>query len=129
MTMTKRIISILLLVILVFTVGTGALADKKAREPSEVQMAVLRVLVDDANEEVAQLVAKTQADAVGLSGKKLDKLIKDMLKEVDKINKEPLKYARQVGATVICEVEYFNIGGLTVGVDPLKVINREQDHD
>lgn len=46
-----------------------------------------------------------------------------LLSSVNAVTRPVFKYAKSIGATVICEYETYYIDGRYVKVDPLKVIN------
>lgn len=113
--MKKRLISVLMILVLLMSVSSAAMACSKS-SPTKAEMAKLKTMVATANSTVKALVKTAQAT------KKDD--VNELLKAVDKVNAPVLKYAKKIGATVVCEVEYYWIDGRRVAVDPLKVINR-----
>lgn len=115
--MKKRLISFLTVLVLLVSVCCGAMACKKV-SPTKAEMTKLYAMVSAANSTVKVLVKTAQAT------KKDD--VNELLKSVDAVNAPVLRYADKIGATVVCEVVYYQIDGRKVAIDPLKVINREE---
>ena len=46
-----------------------------------------------------------------------------LLRQIDSIVNPIMKQASKIGATVICEYEYYYIDGQLVAIDPIRVIN------
>ncbi len=111
--MKKKLIALALCVMLLMTAGLStALAD---RGPSQSEMAALYSMVNAANYQIALMVRTAQAtpwDDVAW-----------VQYSTNCVARSVQAYARSIGATVVCEYEYYYIDGQYVAIDPLRVIN------
>ena len=107
----KRISKMLALVVLTMALAMSA----ALAEPSEKELAQLQKKVDQANRKIESLIEHAQRTPKD----DVDKLLEQVSKTVDGV----LRYADQIGATVICEYETYFIDGRYVEIDPLRVVN------
>lgn len=89
-----------------------AIAEKK---PSKVEMAKLNTMVAAANAAIKTNVRIAQATPYDDTAW--------LLLSVKAITTPVFRYARSIGAEVICEYDYYVVDGKTLAIDPLKVIN------
>ena len=115
--MKKRLMCALMLLVMLLSLATMAMAGSAKRDVSEKDFAKLEDMVAKANEKVAKAVAQAQKTA--------EDDIAQLLKKVDKTISSVYKFAEEIGADVVCEIEYYWIDGRLVAIDPLKAINRK----
>ena len=113
----KKFFSILLAFALIFSVCFSANACTEAVENTvkAAQTATLKAMVKSANAKVKALVRTAQATPYDD--------IAWLQRSVSAVTKPVFAYAAKIGATVVCDVVYYEIDGQTVGVDPLRVVN------
>ncbi|MBO2516192.1 MAG: hypothetical protein CW338_02805 [Clostridiales bacterium] len=104
-----RVVSIVLLVMIL----TCSVA--MAEGPSKAQMKTLETMVKAAN--------KSIKSAVKIAQKTPYNDVPWLLAYVDGVAFGVKVYAKSIGATVVCDYEYYVIDGQRVAVDPLRVIN------
>ncbi len=88
--------------------GNGKGGDRRAE-------ATLDQMVEAANAKIEKLVAYAQSTP--------QNDVKWLLKQVDKTVNPVFRYARKIGAVVICTYTEYYIDGQYVLIDPLKVVN------
>ena len=115
--MKKRLMCALMLLVLLMSMATMAMAGSAKKDVSEKDFAKLEAMVVKANEKIDKAVAQAQKTA------KDD--VAELLKKVEKTVAPVFKFADEIGAEVVCEIEYYWIDGRQVAIDPLKVINRK----
>lgn len=72
-------------------------------------------IVDQANMAIEQMVNQTIASQ--------DPDIGSLVEKTDKIADQTIEQASVMGVEVVCEIEYYDIDGQRVAIDPLKVVN------
>lgn len=83
--------------------------------PSAAQLLTLKLMVRSTNNTIScltRLAIRTPYNDVPW-----------LLASVDALVDDVMDYAGYIGATVVCEYEYFWIDGQYVAIDPLKVVN------
>ena len=107
----KRISRILALAVLTMVLAMStALA-----EPSAKELAQLQKKVDQANRKIESMIEHAQRTPKD----DVDKLLEQVSRTVDSV----MRYADQIGATVVCEYETYFIDGRYVEIEPLRVVN------
>lgn len=113
----KKIISVLLVVVLAaFIFAPAALASSNDLDNITAEVAALNAQIEQ-----KVIKAQEQADKFISQGKedKVDKVIKDLVKWVDKKAEQMIEKAANRGIVVYCEYVTYDIGGIEVEIDPL----------
>lgn len=132
----KKLLSLLVMVMLILSLGSVALADDLLPNQSyfEAQQQVdisddlllnpnyieVQQQVDKANAKIDNLVAKAIVKAED-NPDNVDKIIDNLVKQTNKIADKTIKYAAKKGIEVYCEYEDVEIGGKIVSIDPLRI--------
>lgn len=123
--MSRKILSVLISVMLVVLLLPG-IASAKGNGPelvlvangsdkcSEIQLKKLETLVDKANKEIENAVAKAQRTP--------EDDVAELLVKIDAIVAEVTAYAESIGCMIECEYTECYIDGQYVLIDPLRVI-------
>lgn len=111
--MKKRILVVIMVVALLVMSSMTAFAsvDKEA---------LAYELVDNANEEIYQLIEDAQDDA-DEDVDSIDKIISKLIKDTNKIANKTIKKAAKEDISLFCQLEEVLIGGQIVLIDPLLV--------
>ena len=79
------------------------------------ELAQLQKKVAQANRKIESMIEHAQRTPKD----DVDKLLEQVSRTVDSV----MRYADQIGATVVCEYETYFIDGRYVEIDPLRVVN------
>lgn len=123
--MSKKVLSILLVVVLVILMVPG-MASAKGNSPelkavalnghheTADQLKKLEKMVDKANDEIERAVAKAQ--------RTIEDDVDELLVEIDQIVAEVSTYAESIGYAITCDYVTYEIDGQIVLIDPLRII-------
>ena len=123
--MSKKVLSILLVVMLVILMLPGV-ASAKGNGPelkavakaghheNGNQLKKLEKMVDKANDEIARAVAKAQRTP--------ENDVAELLVKIDQIVAEVSAYANSIGYGLTCDYVTYEIDGQLVMIDPLRII-------
>lgn len=123
--MSKKVVSILLVVMLVILMLPGV-ASAKGNGPelkavakaghheTEKQLKKLEKMVDKANDEIERAVAKAQRTP--------ENDVDELLVKIDQIVAEVNAYAESIGYGITCDYVTYEIDGQIVLIDPLRII-------
>lgn len=123
--MSKKVLSILLVVVLVILMVPG-MASAKGNSPelkavalnghheTADQLKKLEKMVDKANDEIERAVAKAQ--------RTIEDDVDELLVKIDQIVAEVSTYAESIGYAITCDYVTYEIDGQIVLIDPLRII-------
>ena len=119
----RKLVAVGLLIAFAFAAGVTALAGSNLeRALKEAQK-----VVDKANAEIAKAVYKAQKEAEGKDSASVDKIIANLLKQVDSIKSQAVAAIKEIEKKYNVWIKlgftdwWVNIGGKLVNVDPITI--------